>query len=235
MSESVIVDAAIVVPWRVAEGREGSFELAWKYNNSVFADFKIYFSDSVGEKFNVSEARNRGCIQAIEDGYKYLVVIDADTVFERNAIVDALKVVSEQDVISYVYTWSLELNEWTCDALRDGRIQFSEISDFSSKTKGHVGSGWAMSAEMFWRMNGWDENFKGWGYEDGAFQKAYELISNSSMLRAPGNCYRFWHPNRDTSSFVDNMERYKLHYGDPDVSVEDLKNVLKRNMAHRVE
>jgi hypothetical protein len=235
MSESVIVDAAIVVPWRTATGREQSFELAWKYNNPEFADFKIYFSDSVGDKFNVSEARNRGCIQAIEDGYKFLVVMDADTIFERNAVVDALKVVSEEDVISYIYTWSLELNGWTCDALSDGRIQFSEVSDFASKTEGHVGSGWAMTSEMFWQMNGWDENFQAWGYEDIAFQKAYELISNNPMLRVPGNCYRLWHPDRDTSGLTGNMERFELYYNNPEITREDLRSVLKRNMVHRVE
>ena len=54
MSKSVSVDAAIVVPWRPEAGREQSFDLAWRYNNKELVGFEVYFSDSVGEKFNVS-------------------------------------------------------------------------------------------------------------------------------------------------------------------------------------
>lgn len=235
MSESVIVDAAIVVPWRVAEGREKSFELAWRYNKSTFADFRVYFSDSIGEKFNVSEARNRGCIQAIEDGYKVLVVIDADTIFGIDGILKAIEEVSTNHVISYIYTHSVETNEMTSYSLDIGSIQPHELELSHMPTLGHVGSGWAMSSEMFWDINGWDENFHGWGYEDTAFQKAYEVLFNSEMLRAPGTCYRLWHPDRDTSSFVDNMNRFELYYDSPEVTPEDLRGVLKRNMVHRVE
>jgi hypothetical protein len=41
MTKSVSVDAAIVVPWRAAEGREQSFDLAWRYNNSPNNDVEV--------------------------------------------------------------------------------------------------------------------------------------------------------------------------------------------------
>jgi hypothetical protein len=225
------IDAAIVVPWRSTPEREFSFELAWRYNSPAFSDFKIYFSDSVGERFNVSEARNRGCIQAIEDGYKFLIVMDADTVFERDSVIDALKVVSEEEVICYLYTKSMEPHMTTCAALDGGDIQLHEIEkQHATPSLEHIGSGWAMASEMFWKMNGWDENFIGWGYEDTAFDKTYKILHDKPMLRVPGNCYRLYHSTRDDKDFDKNTERFNLHYDNPK---KDFKDILKENMLHR--
>lgn len=232
MSKSVLVDAAIVVPWRPAVGREQSFELAWRYNNKEFADFKIYFSDSVGERFNVSEARNRGCIQAIEDGFKNLVIMDADTIFSRDSVLEAIKEVSTKHVISYIYTHSVEANERTSHLLSIGAMEPQELELIHSLIPNHVGSGWAMSSEMFWQMNGWDENFKGWGWEDTAFQKAYELLFNSEMSRAPGTCYRLWHPERDPSHLEPNRLRYEELYNNTNNNAEVMHSVLRGNMVH---
>jgi hypothetical protein len=233
VSKSVPVDAAIVVPWRAAEGREQSFDLAWRYNNKEFADFKVYFSDSVGERFNVSEARNRGCIQAIEDGYKTLVVIDADTIFSRDSVLEAVKEVSTKHVISYAYTHAFETNERTSHLLNIGATPLGELAESNALLWGHVGSGWAMSSEMFWDINGWDENFHGWGWEDTAFQKAYELLFNSEMYRAPGICYRLWHSERDSSNLEDNRLRYDKLYNHPAVNAKKMRSVLRGNMVHR--
>jgi hypothetical protein len=226
-------DVAIVVPWRSTPEREHSFELAWRFNSVTFADFKIYFSDSVGERFNVSEARNRGCIQAIEDGFRLLIVLDADTIFERSSIVDVLKVIAEKDVISYVYTNSMEPNLVVCEWLDKGEIGLEDMGEHVSSTLGHIGSGWAMSSEMFWKMNGWDENFKGWGFEDTAFNKAYEILHGSSMLRAPGNCYRLYHLTRDIVEFSNNMRRYETYYDALEVGAEEIRSVIAENMVHR--
>lgn len=233
MSKSVSVDAAIVVPWRPALGREQSFDLAWRYNNKEFADFKIYFSDSVGEKFNVSEARNRGCIQAIEDGYKTLVIMDADTIFSRANVMKAIEEVSTKHVISYIYTYSFETNERLSHLLNIGATPLDELAKDGGLIEDHVGSGWAMSSEMFWEINGWDENFKGWGWEDNAFEKAYELLFNSEMFRAPGTCYRLWHPERDSYSADNNRLRYEELYNNPDNNAEAMRSVLRGNMVHR--
>lgn len=233
MSKSVSVDAAIVVPWRPAAGREQSFDLAWRYNNKELVGFEVYFSDSVGEKFNVSEARNRGCIQAIEDGYKTLVVIDADTIFSREGVLKAIEEVSTKHVVSYAYTYSFETNEKLSHLLNIGATPLDELAKDGGLFEGHVGSGWAMSSEMFWEMNGWDENFKGWGWEDDAFEKAYKLLFNSEMSRAPGTCYRLWHPERDSHSADNNRLRYEGLYNNPDNTAEAMRSVLRGNMVHR--
>lgn len=233
MSKSVSVDAAIVVPWRPAVGREQSFELAWRYNSKEFADFKIYFSDSVGERFNVSEARNRGCIQAIEDGYKTLVIMDADTIFSRDNVMKAIEEVSTKHVISYIYTYAFETNEKLSHLLSIGATPLDELAKDGGLFEGHVGSGWAMSSEMFWEINGWDENFIGWGWEDNALQKAYELLFSSEMSRAPGTCYRLWHPERDTNA-DNNRLRYEELYNKPSNTEEAMRLVLRGNMVHRL-
>lgn len=234
MSKSVSVDAAIVVPWRPALGREQSFDLAWRYNSKEFADFRIYFSDSVGERFNVSEARNRGCLEAIGDGYKTLIVMDADTVFNRENVMKAVEEVRTKHVISYIYKYSYEVTEKESYLLSIGADLLDELGKDQVLFEGHVGSGWAMSSEMFLEMNGWDENFLGWGWEDAAFEKAYKLLFNSEMSRAPGICHRLWHPERDHHSIEDNRLRYERLYNNPDNNAEKIRSVLESNMVHRL-
>jgi hypothetical protein len=90
-----------------------------------------------------------------------------------------------------------------------------------------------MSSEMFWEMNGWDENFIGWGYEDTAFDKTYKLLYDKPMSRVSGNCYRLYHSMRDDKDFNDNVERYNLHYDNPKADLKNFKELLKRNMVHR--
>jgi hypothetical protein len=233
MTKSVSVDAAIVVPWRPAEGREQSFDTAWRYNNKEFADFKVYFSDSVGERFNVSEARNRGCLQAIKDGYKTLVVMDADTIFIKEGVLKAINEVSTKHIVSYIYTHHLVVEERDSYLLSIGASSPDELAE-SNTFEGHVGSGWAMSSEMFLEMGGWDENFQGWGWEDNAFQKAYELLFSSEMSRAPGTCYSLWHPKRDSNNTEDNRLRYEKLYNQPRNSVDMVRSLLRGNMVHRL-
>jgi len=222
-------NAAIIVPWRMADGREMSFELAQRYNSVTFSDFKTYFSDSVGEKFNVSEARNRGCLQAIADGYDNLIVLDADTIFERDAIVDALKVATTDGGVCYPYTWSIETNEYFSTKLEGGEISLADLPNQMTATEKHVGSGWVMTKEAFFEMNGWDENFVGWGCEDSAFQLACESIFGGTMPRSSGYCYRLWHPERDVWGYGDNYLRFESKYQ----AAEDVRELLITNMVHR--
>jgi hypothetical protein len=159
--------------------------------------------------------------------------MDADTIFSRNSVLEAIKEVSTKHVISYIYTHSVEANERTSYLLSIGSLEPHELGLIHSLVPNHVGSGWAMSSEMFWDINGWDENFRGWGWEDTALEKAYELLFSSEMSRAPGTCYRLWHPDRD---FIadDNRLRYEELYNSPENNAEKMRSVLRGNMAHRL-
>jgi hypothetical protein len=63
----------------------GLFELGgMSQDNLLLAHLEL--KQIIGGTPNVSEARNRGCLQAIKDGYKTLVVMDADTIFIKEGV-----------------------------------------------------------------------------------------------------------------------------------------------------
>ena len=225
-------DVAVVVPWRLVGDRKESFKIAWKYNSETLAGFETYFSDSADERFNVAEARNRGCLQAIADGHKTLIVVDADTVFEKDGIVDALKVIKKTGRVCYPYTYSLELEKKVFNRMETNTLPFSGYESFMLPSQHHVGSGWVMTADYFQSVNGWDERFLGWGWEDHAFQRTYEILHGEQLPRAEGTCYRLWHEVRDILDYDKNHDRFMYEYQSPRASLKRFRKVLSGNMVH---
>lgn len=222
----------IVIPWRETEERAAGFNAALKRLTEILPDVPIYRSDSVGELFNPSEARNRGCLSAIADGCEVLAALDADTLFDPTSIRDAIEIATSQNVVCYPYTTFVDLSY----AETDNFIR-SLLDPFPNREvllgqdiSLHVGSGWVMTAEMFKTINGWDENFVGWGYEDTAFQEAHRKLIGRELERASGRCFRLYHANRDMSRLQDNRERFTLY---ETAKTDSIKELISDNLLHQ--
>lgn len=226
----------IVLPWRDTPERIEGFEAALRWHTEIFPDFTFYKSDSVGEKFNPSEARNRGCLEAIADGCDVLVVLDADTLFHRLGIIEAIQAAIRTGFVCYPYTYVVDLSLDETVQYLSGRINLELFTERNggpgTGLANHVGSGWVMTSETFKRLNGWDENFKGWGYEDNAFQEAHLKMLGAPMVRAFGRCYRLNHEGRDLGSIDANRIRFSLYSASTEDSIEEL---VSTNLVHQKE
>jgi hypothetical protein len=55
-----------------------------------------------------------------------------------------------------------------------------------------------MSTEVFETVGGWDERFKGWGYEDDAFNYVHMVVLGKVVRRISGVCLRMHHEEKDS-------------------------------------
>lgn len=89
---------------------------------------------------------------------------------------------------------------------------------------GHAHGAVACHLDDFVNVGGYDPAFVGWGYEDLAFDLAFESIVGPTA-RVPGDLIHIWHQPHETAAEDDpyhlqNMARYYDRYvpaaGDPD-------------------
>lgn len=151
-----------------------------------FPDWEIVLGEG-GEPFNRSRARNDAASRASGDVF---VICDADTTFFRAT---DLKVVSR---IAGTRGWYLPAQyyqtteEWTESLLAGGSIESSVKYD---REYNDQPGGWRIcSRSDFETVGGFDEGFRGWGYEDTAFAEAMKVLV--SPARRFGAALHLWHP-----------------------------------------
>jgi predicted glycosyltransferase involved in capsule biosynthesis len=57
-----------------------------------------------------------------------------------------------------------------------------------------VGGCIIVTRDAFETVNGYDDGFVGWGFEDRAFAASLWTLVHSLMVRVPGYVYHLWHP-----------------------------------------
>jgi hypothetical protein len=188
----------VVIPWRAQPSRIDAFNAVVARYSQMFPDAKIYLADKEGGRWNISGSRNLGCEMAIADGCDVMLVSDADVYLEPYAINESLKQVAERELVSIPYTEAIFISK--DDSLSIIRGEISDISKlkYGNSTHRHqMGGAYVITPEVFNKLNGWDERFVGWGFEDSAFNLAHEGLLGSEMHRAEGFIGFLYHKDRD--------------------------------------
>lgn len=220
----------IVIPLRLTPERERAFYYVYDWLVNEFVDIPIYISDSDGERFNVSEARNRGCLHAINDGVDILMVIDADTIVaNRNKLNEAFQLAT-LGVASMTKGYVRLGEQETEDIFAGGKIKRKNFD--GGVLKNTPGGVWVLSVEVFQQLNGWDERFIGWGYEDNSLLRAYRKIYGKKIHRINTIVLSFSHKTRDftVDSYLKNQEKYEQYKAIS--SKEEMLKMVSKNMTH---
>ena len=220
----------IVVPLRLNSERERSFEYVHNWLKTEFVDIPIYLSDSDGKQFNVSEARNRGCLQAINDGVDILMVIDADTFITKKSELKKAFELATFGIASMTKGYVRLSDKETEEIIAGGEIKHKDFEQLVLQNT--PGGLWVFPVEVFQQLKGWDERFLGWGYEDNALLKAYKKIYGKKIHRINTIVLSFSHSTRDYTidSYLKNQERYELYKGISDK--EEMLKMVSKNMTH---
>lgn len=188
----------IVIPWRAQPSRVYAFDAVVARYANQFPEAKIYFADKEGERWNISGSRNLGCEMAIADGCDVMLVSDADVYLDAYVIEQSMKEATEQELVSIPYTKAVFVNkEDSLSIIRGDISDITKLNDGSTPHRYQVGGACVITPQVFEKLNGWDERFVGWGYEDLAFRTAHERLIGKEMHRSEGFIDFLYHKDRD--------------------------------------
>ncbi len=196
------MNLSIVIPYR---GDNGWRDILFKFHlnriNKLFPNSDIRISDSFTQSFSRSQARNIGVIEAINED---ILLLDADTIFNKQQILDGLELLNlnnESWVIPYKTYFNLN-QQFTMSILNSKTSD--DLPPIIDKDWEHKLQSWAgvclIKKTDFIKHEGYDERFIGWGYEDNAFQCKMDCLI-SPHLRVTGDVYHLWHPRSSEENF----------------------------------
>ena len=218
----------IVIPWRPQPSRLETKKFIVKHYKEMFPDAKIYFADKKGEKWNISGSRNLGCDKAIADGCDVIVVSDADLYVKKDRILDACQTSMTQGIVSNPYGKIVFLDN------KDSSLFMADQDGFFEDTKELLkvypalyGGVYTITPSTFKELNGWDERFSAWGFEDLAFRDAHRKITGLDFYKTGGLGVWLGHEDRDKSLASVNEKLYNNFY--KTLSKNELADWIKGN------
>lgn len=218
---------SLVIPYRKTDqDRENNFFWIARRWQLLYPEFDKIICDSGSRQFSRSASRNDGVKSATGD---IIIVADADTIPLQEFIDEAIGIVSNPKRRSWVIAHDGYCNlsqSYTHNLLRS-----SADVNLSKPRPGdcdhYMLESWAgmlvFPREALEEAGGWDENFKGWGYEDNAFYMKMDTLWAPHVRPLASYAMHMWHPapNEQTFGQPDILfnrnlfEKYKKANGDP--------------------
>jgi hypothetical protein len=213
------VNVAAVIPWRPGRPDRSAHHVTVRRHLREVLPHAVHMdADSGHPKFSRAGSRNHGVRLAAESGCDVVVLCDADTLVEREPLLDAVEA-CQDGVMHLPYTRYRSLT-------RTGLAQYEAGTalldcDVDHDHEGATGGVIVIRVDAWWRAGGMDERFQGWGHEDAAFRLAADTLLGPTV-RHPGAIHHLWHArewNLGSPEFRANaahMERYTEAGGDQD-------------------
>lgn len=218
----------VVVPWRPRPTRLKPFSLTVNRLMDQFPNSTVYYADTEDEVFNVSGSRNQGCLSAIKDGCDMLLVVDADTLLDKDAVEAAIIKATENECVCFPFTTYNRLFQQPSESLLGGELTYEEVAVFGPDSAvEHPGGAYVLSSSTFLLLNGWDQRFVGWGYEDDAFLEAHRIYLSRDAERVDGYAVTLFHLDRDQEYMEQNRERLNEYRKK---SKEEMFELIRGNM-----
>lgn len=139
---------------------------------------------------SAAEARNSGARQATTDVVWFN---DADSICPPVQVRVAARLAGEAPGLVFAFEWYHRLSEDETEKISDYREVWRAPVDWSMLTSGSSGSV-AISRACFEEVGGYDEGYKGRGFEDLDF--ARRCAAKWPIRRVPGEMRHLWHGER---------------------------------------
>jgi hypothetical protein len=200
----------IVIPWRPQPSRLFAFDRVVQWYRETLGDVPIEIVDSGDEIFNLARCRNLG-VARILDPHDVVVIGDADTIPEREALLEAIAGARTSRRVHLPYSEYRWLGAAGTAEFAAGR----PLDRCTHEVVHGACSGVYVTTPATWRSHGGqDERFRGWGFEDAAWHVAHETLLGEPPRRHSGRVYALHHEGqpREGEQYDANaalMERYR--------------------------
>jgi hypothetical protein len=155
------------------------------------------------------------------------VIIDSDVICDPDRVKEAVDLAYETGKLVLPHTVRNDLDRRGSQKVMNGYSSSWEpfVHQRYSVDNGHpsVSSVVVVPRSLWDMIGGFDESFRGWGYEDTAFAAAAETFAG--IIRMPGTVWHLWHPTategrRGSTTHAINAakgQRYRAAIGQPDL------------------
>lgn len=180
---------AVLVPRRPDNGpRDKVWEFARPYWETIGPVFEGHHLDG---PFNRSAAINTAARAAGD--WDVAIIIDSDVIVPPNQVSAAVEFVERTGAPAIAFKIRTEINEQITAKILDfqdvewGRLPEKVLRNSCSAAN-------VIRRDLWDAIDGFDEGFVGWGWEDVAFMYATQTISGQRTVRIPGTLWHLWHP-----------------------------------------
>jgi glycosyltransferase involved in cell wall biosynthesis len=200
---------SLLVPFRADdEQRAETWDWLRRYYAHELPGAEIVVGSDDGVPFSKSCAVNDAASRATGDVY---VILDADCYLPSSAFLPYAQQVRQTDrrrwFMPYLAMWRIRRPEservLASDPSKPYRIASpppasivqggTEARRYAYKARRYGALVQLMPAEAFWEVGGWDERFRGWGQEDGAFAKALDTLWAPRSYDGHHHAMHLWH------------------------------------------
>lgn len=205
----------VIVPWRPAPSRVPAFEFVVDWYARLLPEFRVQTIDTDDDVFVLAACRNRGI--AAHDPDEVVVVCDADTLPQPEPLRAAVAAARTSGLVHLPYTEYRWLGREGDAQIRAGVAP----EDCDHELVIGACSGVYVTTPRTWERHcGQDERFRGWGFEDAAWNLAHQALLGAPPVRHEGHVYALHHAAevRAGARYEANaalMERYREAEGDP--------------------
>jgi hypothetical protein len=212
----------VVIPWREQPSRIPAFEAVVKWYEEYLPEATIYYADRKGPVWSMSGSRNDGIREAEADGCHIVIVNDADTIPQLQALKAAIRGAASDDLIHNPYTEYRALTEESTNLYLEGRLEISRCQ--GKFIRGACSGVNVFKPSTWWSIGGNDEKFSGWGYEDTAMKRAHSIIKGTPYVLHEGMVYSLTHKEqpREGKHFETNQKLFARYQkvSDPKLMLE---------------
>lgn len=221
------LDVPVIVPFRDdGASRTRVWSLIWEH---YWPNCSLMLSGSPDGPFNRSAAINQG-VDAFKNA-DVVVVADADSVTNPYALERAVGLARDTGKMVFPFhRWVSVYEDEAEDFLKTWQLDWDRPRKINPLSHSAI---LVIPRNVWERVNGFDEHFKGWGFEDMAFFHAVKTLTGDP-LRLEGDVFHIEH-DRDPASLPDsrdaqylaNQARYEMYTRLTLRS--DLSNILDHN------
>lgn len=203
---------SILVPYQSDGGyRDRNWYWVKKRYETLMPNAEICIGNYDNEPFSRSIAINNAAKLATRDIF---IIADSDIIFDMNQIAKAILALCDftwvipYSIINYL---TLQQTNRLQKMKSDVIINNIGFTDYVKSNYYNVGGITILKREHFEKVNGFDERFKGWGYEDNAFQRAMDTLCGP-YGRVNNSLWHMYHEPAPQNNAQDNSNLFKKFY-----------------------
>lgn len=188
------MNVAVLVPRRADDGwRDGLWQVAGGWWRNTFPEWAVVEGVHDDGPFNRSAAANAAAMDAGE--WDVAVVIDADVMTYRSPVLAAVRIGAATGDLVVAFNERAHVRRDVTERIVEGEV-FPDLDVCVDHVESSIWSGCVVIRRDLWdAVDGFDEAFVGYGFEDIAFVWACWSALGRPHVTLSNRLFHLWHPS----------------------------------------